>query len=155
MHAPGVIRYRAPPVDAGGAGYGRCLSMRALLIAAALVLTPVAVQAQSRPAPDTPGEVQVPDDVSPLPPTHQADALRMMAVTIGIIGGFVAADVVSGGALTAPLLGEAAEATATVRGAGLRPIIAPPLPAPVATVTTSDFPALRRTLGRALTTPRP
>lgn len=130
--------------------------MRVLVVAAALLVVPLVVHAQTRPAPDTPGEPEIFEEapVSPAP-RSLTDAVRVLVVTSGIIGGFVAADILSGGALTGPLLrgGSAMAADAAVSGGrsipravALRPIIARPLvPVPVA-----RLPEFRRALGRSL-----
>ncbi|MEI8393256.1 MAG: hypothetical protein WCF85_00870 [Rhodospirillaceae bacterium] len=104
----------------------------ALLITLALVLSAPEVRAQSRPAPETPGISDPVESAVPRRPTS-ASALRVLVVTTGIIGGFIAADFFTGGALTAPLLGRTG-AVATRGGSrfapatvNLRPIILPPV----------------------------
>ncbi len=131
--------------------------MRVALIAAALILLPIDGHAQSRPAPGTPGVADIIESHQPDGGRHLADALRVLVITAGIIGGFVAADIISGGTLTAPLLSGAEAATGVAAragrstlapGAGLRPVIAPALSSPP---TAATLPALRQTIGQALT----
>ena len=99
--------------------------MRTALIAAALCLLAQAAHAQSRPAPETPGEDDPAQAVARPLRTTSVEAIRVLVVTSGIIGGFVAADIISGGALTGPLLsGAALAAGASPPALGLRPIIA-------------------------------
>ncbi len=106
--------------------------MRRAMIAAALVLLPLSAHAQSRPAPDTPGPPDATEDsLPPQTPRRNNDALRVLVVTSGIIGGFIAADIASGGVLTAPLLASgtlsAAELGGTrlfARAVPIRPVIA-------------------------------
>jgi hypothetical protein len=133
----------------------RMIPVATSLIAAALVvgtcvLSPHPGAAQSRPAPDTPGDVEVLEDNPPQPGLQLVDALRVLAVTSGIIGGFVAADIISGGVLTAPLLSGINAAAGSVRAVpqalGLRPVIATTVERPAVT----ELPEFRRTLGRAL-----
>lgn len=112
--------------------------MRAALIAAVLCLPAPFAHAQSRPAPDTPGESEPTETIAPAPRNTAVDAIRVLVVTSGVIGGFVAADIVSGGALTGPLLAGA------IRSAGLRPIIAGAEPASRA------IPEVAPTLAQAL-----
>ena len=137
--------------------------MRRAMIAAALVLLPVSLPApqayaQSRPAPGTPGTTpESADEGLRMPSRSFTDALRVLVVTSGIIGGFVAADIMSGGALTTPLLSSGAALAGTngarllARAAPLRPVIAPSAaPAEAAGLT-----SLSNHLGRALTRGKP
>ncbi len=126
---------------------------RTVLVIAAIFLLPPSGHAQSRPAPDTPGETAIIEDSPPPPGMQMVDALRVLAVTSGIIGGFVAADIISGGVLTAPLLSGVGAATGAVGTApealGLRPVIATAMERPA----TAQLPNLRSTLGQALAPP--
>jgi hypothetical protein len=110
--------------------------MRLVLIAAlAVVALPLSGHCQSRPAPETlapeaMGETAIIRERVASQPASMVNALRVMVITSGIIGGFVAADVMSGGLLTAPLLaggaGLAADmAAGGARVASLRPVIVP------------------------------
>ena len=124
--------------------------MRTVLIILALLLLPQTGYAQSRPAPDTPGEAEVVDIGPPPSGLQMVDALRVLAVTSGVIGGFIAADIISGGVLTAPLLSgirAAAGAGQTVpQAVALRPVIAPT----IGRSTAAELPNFRSTLGQAL-----
>ena len=139
--------------------------MRRAMIAAALALLPLSAHAQSRPAPDTPGPPGAIEDGVRAPPHNFTDALRVLVVTSGIIGGFIAADIMSGGVLTAPLLaGGALEGAGAgtggarffSRAAPIRPVIASAIPPtaagrPVA-AGLADF---SRLVGRALAAGKP
>ena len=132
--------------------------MRRAMIAAALALLPLSAHAQSRPAPDTPGTPDIVEDSVRVPPHSFTDALRVLVVTSGIIGGFIAADVMSGGTLTAPLLSAAPLAGADgagllSRAAPIRPIIAS-APAPAGVLATG-FSDVSRLLGRTLAGGKP
>ena len=128
----------------------RTVPMVALLLA---LFLPQPGYSQSRPAPDTPGDGTVLEEAPPPSGSQLIDALRVLAVTSGIIGGFVAADLISGGVLTAPLLTGADAAAGAVRAVpralGLRPAIAAAPEPPGA----AELPELRRALGRALAPP--
>ena len=136
--------------------------MRRAMIAMAFVLLPLSLpvsqaNAQSRPAPGTPGAPETVDEGVRVPSQSLTDALRVLVVTSGIIGGFVAADIMSGGALTTPLLSSGAALAGTngarllARAAPLRPVIAPSAaPAEAAGLT-----SLSNHLGRALTRGKP
>ena len=133
----------------------RAVLIAAALIAAAPVFGPQMVSAQTRPAPDTPGEPMVNDGPPAPAPRPLTDAVRVLVVTSGIIGGFVAADLLSGGVLTAPLLSGVAALTADAaapgarllpRAAALRPIIVAPLEVSPA----ARLPEFRQALGRSL-----
>ena len=107
-----------------------------VMIAVALLLSVPEARAQSRPAPGTPGVTDNADTLEIASPRRPAltRALRVLVVTAGIIGGFVAADFFLGGTLTAPLLGRTG--VFATRGGirfipgvvGLRPVILPPVP---------------------------
>ena len=129
--------------------------MRRAMIAAALALLPLSAHAQSRPAPDTPGPADMLEDGVRVPPPNFTDALRVLVVTSGIIGGFIAADIMSGGVLTAPLLTGAAGADGAgflARAAPIRPIIARSAPPSSAAVrpAVAGFTDFSRLVGRAL-----
>ena len=141
--------------------------MRRAMIAAALALLPLSAHAQSRPAPDTPASPDVVEDGVRVPPPNFTDALRVLVVTSGIIGGFIAADIMSGGTLTAPLLSGAPLAGTPLTGAGgvrimsraapIRPIIAgaPSAAAGVARLAAAGFTDLSRLVGRTLAGGKP
>ena len=132
--------------------------MRRAMIAAALVLLPVSLPApqayaQSRPAPGTPGTTpESADEGLRMPSRSFTDALRVLVVTSSVIGGFVAADIMSGGALTTPLLSSGAALVGggtrlLARAAPLRPIIAPP----ASPTEAGGVASISRHIGRALT----
>ena len=131
--------------------------MRAILVIVAILLLPDSGYAQSRPAPDTPGEPGIadPSPAQPQPALQMVDALRVLAVTSGVIGGFVAADIISGGLLTGPLLRGLSAVTRVARAAPslleLRPVMATTVERPALTEPAN----LRHVLGRALSPPPP
>ncbi|MEI6985117.1 MAG: hypothetical protein WCK65_03225 [Rhodospirillaceae bacterium] len=127
-----------------------------LIVAVIALLLPLHAFAQSRPAPDTPGEAVVVEDEPATSQMSLINALRVIVVTSGIIGGFVAADIISGGTLTGPLMTGGANlvASATRSGAGaarqaamLRPIIAG-LPAGAGAGASSIATSLLSAIGR-------
>ena len=128
--------------------------MRIILIATFIALFPSMLCAQSRPAPDTPGESAVIEE-EPAAATQPSmvGVLRVLVVTSGIIGGFVAADIFSGGTLTAPLLASAARMLPPTTS--LRPIITA-LPAGWDVVANPELDgAVVRQIGRQVATPLP
>ncbi len=135
--------------------------MRRAMIAATLALLPLSAYAQSRPAPDASTSPDIIEEGVRVPPPNLTDALRVLVVTSGIIGGFIAADIMSGGALTAPLLSGAPLAGAESarllsRAAPIRPIIAGvPAAAGLARPAAAGLADFPRLLGRALTGARP
>jgi hypothetical protein len=125
--------------------------MRAIMVIVAILLLPASGYAQSRPAPDTPGEPRIADPpAQPQPALQMVDALRVLAVTSGVIGGFVAADIISGGLLTGPLLRGLSAVTRVARTAPslleLRPVMATNVERPALTEPAN----LRHVLGRSL-----
>ena len=136
--------------------------MRRAMIAATLALLPLSAHAQSRPAPDTPGNSDFIEEGVRVPPHNFTDALRVLVVTSGIIGGFIAADIMSGGTLTAPLLtggtmAGTSGARILTRAAPIRPIIAaaPAAAAGVARPAVAGLADLSRLLGRTLAGTKP